>query len=223
MVDSLNDKISVSTQKLNTLNEELLACQEEIRAYNHRLISDAKLIVKEFISLYRKYQDQNVGEYVNLCKDFLQQNIPELINALETHLKNYSKSSAAKVVLYKTIGDYKRYMVELNYDKLDMKGTYIQEAMITYQEGIQASQDMAVNDPNRVGLYLNYMVLLADEVRNIDLAISIGEKVDKELTKFYAVSDEGKDMIDEIWSIIKNNLVYFKKNRDLYTVDAIIK
>lgn len=205
----MSEKLLIS--KTEAILKRLTERQEPIESIHDSLISDIRDAIKKYRSHFRDVE----GEKQKLMEEAANKFFPGFIEQFERHIKEVSKSFESQVLLYRMIGDYKRYLVEFNEEFPEKKSFFIQEALVAYREAMTLCDQLEVNNYTRLGTTLNYIVLLADEMREIDEAISLAEKT------ILSVKDETLDSEKkEIVATIKDNLEYFKENRDTYLTDV---
>ena len=141
--------------------------------------------------------------------------LPLYINQFERHIKEVSKGFESQVLMYRMIGDFKRYLVEFNENLPEKKSYFIQESLIAYKEAMALCDQLEVDNYTRLATTLNFIVLLADEMREIDEAISLAESTVQSVKDKKLDGDK-----EEIMRILKENLEYFKANRDTYLTDV---
>ena len=177
------------------------------------LVADIRFTIKEYRKHYRDISSNK--EKYRLMEDSANIFLPQFITQFERHIKEVSKSFESQVLLYRMIGDYKRYLVEFNENFPEKKSFFIQESLIAYKEAMTLCDQLEVDNYTRLATTLNFIVLLADEMREIDEAISLAENTinsvkEKEL--------DGDKL--EIIRLLKENLEYFKQNRNTYLTDT---
>lgn len=203
--------------KMESLFLTLTERKESIDSLTDGIISDIRTTIKQYRSYYRDLSDKKPSNYF-LMEDAANSFLPQYIKEFERHQLETSKSQESKILMLRMVGDFKRYLVEFNENQPEKKSMFIQESLISYKEAMGLCDELPVDNYTKLATTLNFVVLLADEMREIDEAISLAEAT------INSVKDKKlDDERNEIIRILKENLEYFKQNRDTYLTDVKIK
>ena len=199
-------------QEINTLELKINKLQKRETAFTD-MYDEELSSIRDQLKIYRaKFRE--LKESKDKSHMLLQSNanrlFPILISIYESHMKD--KENINQQVMYlRMIGDIKRYLIEFNNDN-DHKTTYIQEALVTYRECLTlCEENFKMSDYYYISTLLNYIVFLADELFDIEEAISISENTLKNINKNVLDHECSK-----IYDILEDNLVYYKENKELY-------
>lgn len=177
------------------------------------LLTSIRANIKEYRVKYRELKKLKDKSYYQM-KEEANTLFPLFIKEFKNHLENICKATESKVTVLRVNGDFQRYMVEFNEESPELQSTFIQESLISYREAMSYCDELPSDNYTKLATTLNFIVLLADEMRAIDDAIELATKTlesikNKEL-------DESRK---EIQKIIEENLNYFKENREKYLTD----
>ena len=178
----------------NEFDEELLSIRDQLKVFRFK---------------FRKLKEADDKNYLAF-ESGANKLFPLLISIYESHMKD--KENIQQQIMYlRMIGDLKRYLIEINNDN-DNKTTYIQEALVIYRECITLCEgNLKMSDYYYISTLLNYTVFLADELYEIEEAISLTEK---------AINSVIKNELDEeckkIYEVMEGNLAYYKENKEIY-------
>jgi 14-3-3 protein epsilon len=161
-------------------------------------------------SLYLPY----IVEYKNKVEKELEALCLKIIGNIDAHLLPKAGDSEAKVFYHKMKADYYRYIAE-NVDG-ESKSKYSNLSNKSYEEATASAKDLAISNPIRLGLALNYSVfyyeVFNDHAKACDIARETLDLAKKEL----AGVDEDDEEYKDAYSII--NLL--QENLSMWTPDA---
>jgi len=209
-----NEKIRISIKRIQTQLDFIKAYKKPIS--NLTDIVDLRNFFKLFRTDFRSFAP-NSNEAKEMIKLAIE-NFPLFITEFERISNEHSKEIEEKVNCIRMIGDIKRYLIEFNEDTPE-KSLFVQEALVTYRDAMDLCEKLPKDDLGLLSVYLNFSVLLADEMREIDEAISLIQGLKDSINLEEAYKSEEKKLVLEI---IFDNLEYFKKNRELYFTEEKI-
>jgi 14-3-3 protein epsilon len=161
-------------------------------------------------SLYLPY----IVEYKNKVEKELEALCLKIIGNIDAHLLPKAADSEAKVFYHKMKADYFRYIAE-NVDG-EAKAKYSNLSNKSYEEATASAKELAISNPIRLGLALNYSVfyyeVFNDHAKACDIARETLDLAKKEL----AGVDEDDEEYKDAYSII--NLL--QENLSMWTPDA---
>lgn len=195
---------------VDKLNSEIKKFESEIEGkFGKNLenyINSLKLDLKALRDLFRSQTgDQNKKNFIENANVKL----PEFAKKLET-ISEKESDLQVKLALLRSKADILRYLIEFN-EETDYKSQYVQETLISYREALELCNGLPATNYHYLAINLNYSVLLADEMREVDEAILISKDI---LSKI-----EGLELSEDtlvIKKLIIQNLDYFIANREKY-------
>jgi len=159
-----------------------------------------------YLAYILEYKKKIETELENLCL--------KIIKNIDDHLIPKAGDSEAKVFYHKMKADYYRYIAE-NVEG-EKKKSYSDSSMKSYQEAMDASKDLNISNPIRLGLALNFSVFYYEVFNDQDTACKIAKDTLDLARKELANVDEDDEEHKDAFSII--NLL--QENLNMWTVDA---
>jgi 14-3-3 protein epsilon len=163
-------------------------------------------------SLYLPY----IVEYKNKVEKELEALCLKIIGNIDAHLLPKAGDSEAKVFYHKMKADYYRYIAE-NVDG-EAKSKYSNLSNKSYEEATASAKDLAISNPIRLGLALNYSVfyyeVFNDHAKACDIARETLDLAKKELAGVDEDDEEYKDAYSII-NLLQENLSMWTPDTDL--------
>jgi 14-3-3 protein epsilon len=159
-----------------------------------------------YLNFIIEYKNKVEKELENLCQ--------KIINNIDTYLLPKSNDTEAKVFYHKMKADYYRYIAE-NVEG-EAKKTHADNSLKSYTEASEAAKGLAITNPIRLGLALNFSVFYYEVFNNQETACSIAKETLDEAKKSLANVDEDDDEHRDAFSII--NLL--NENLSMWTNEA---
>lgn len=216
-INIIEQRIDYSDKKIQNAEKNLTEQTEEINDYNDTNLADIKQTVKEYKAYMRAYSSSGHTNIVDLIRTTLIDWNERTIKSL--HKVNLLANSLnAKVLYFRMKSDYIRYLAELYENQPDQYQNNIQEALVTYYTGMELAKDLPINNVNRLGMTLNYCVLLSDEVRDVEKSINILNSILSEIKPYLAKGSEVENYepCKLIADIMEENLKYYEENKAYY-------
>lgn len=141
-----------------------------------------------------------VVEYKNKVEKELEEVCQKIVSNIDTYLLPKASETEAKVFYHKMKADYYRYIAE-NMEG-DSKTKYGDSSLKSYSEASEAAKELAITNPIRLGLALNYSVFYYEVLSNQEKACSIAKETLDEATKALQGIDEDDDEYKDSFSII---------------------
>ena len=164
------------------------------------------------LSLYLPY----IVEYKNKVEKELEALCLKIIGNIDAHLLPKAGDSEAKVFYHKMKADYYRYIAE-NVDG-ESKSKYSNLSNKSYEEATASAKDLAISNPIRLGLALNYSVfyyeVFNDHAKACDIARETLDLAKKELAGVDEDDEEYKDAYSII-NLLQENLSMWAPDADL--------
>lgn len=145
-----------------------------------------------YLNYIIEYKNKVEKELENLCQ--------KIINNIDTYLLPKSNDTEAKVFYHKMKADYYRYIAE-NVEG-EAKKTHADNSLKSYNEASEAAKGLAITNPIRLGLALNFSVFYYEVFNNQETACSIAKETLDEAKKALANIDEDDDEHRDAFSII---------------------
>jgi 14-3-3 protein epsilon len=184
--------ISLRRQALRTLLAyEMKERKKEDSAYLPYILEYKKKIEKELATLCQK-----------------------IINNIDHHLLPKATDAEAKVFYHKMKADYFRYIAE-NMDQ-EQKKEFADNSMKSYQEAMDIAKELAIHNPIRLGLALNFSVFYYEVFNNQATACQIAKETLDLAKKDLANIDEDDEEHKDAFSII--NLL--QENLNMWTMES---
>lgn len=121
---------------------------------------------------------------------------------LEHLMKNPAISHKTKVFYMKSLGDYERYLAELN-----PSSEHAKRAESLYSESFKLAQTLDNTDPVRLGLVLNYSVCLFEILKNKKLALEIAKNAfDEAINRLDSLDEAYYKDSTLIMQLLRDNL-----------------
>lgn len=140
--------------------------------------------------------------YRGVVEEELKNACVEAQKILEHLLKNPSISHKTKVFYMKSLGDYERYLAEL-----EPSSEHAARAEALYSDGYKLAQTLDNTDPVRLGLVLNYSVCLFEIVRNKKLALEIAKNAfDEAINRLDSLDEAYYKDSTLIMQLLRDNL-----------------
>ncbi len=152
-----------------------------------------------YLNYIIEYKAKLENELIDLCL--------KIVKNIDQHLIPRSGDDEARVFYHKMKADYFRYIAE-NVEG-DRKTTYSQSSLKSYEDATAAANNLAVVNPIRLGLALNFSVFHYEVLSNHEAACNIAkETLDaamNELKDIDADDEEHRDA-QSIVSLLQENL-----------------
>jgi 14-3-3 protein epsilon len=162
-------------------------------------MKEKKKAESAYLDYIIEYKGKIENELIDLCL--------KIVKNIDTHLIPKATDDEARVFYHKMKADYFRYIAE-NVEG-DRKQTYSQSSLKSYEDATAAANNLAIVNPIRLGLALNFSVFHYEVLSNHDTACSIAkETLDaamKELGNADVDDEENRDA-QSIVSLLQENL-----------------
>jgi 14-3-3 protein epsilon len=153
-----------------------------------------------------EYKKKIEKELASLCQ--------KIIHNIDLHLLPKATDAEAKVFYHKMKADYYRYIAE-NMEP-EQKKEYADGSMKSYQEAMDIAKELAIHNPIRLGLALNYSVFYYEVFNNQTTACQIAKETLDLAKKELANVDEDDEDHKDAFSII--NLL--QENLNMWTLET---
>jgi 14-3-3 protein epsilon len=154
-----------------------------------------------------EYKKKIETELASLCQ--------KIIKNIDTHLLTKANEAEAKVFYHKMKADYYRYIAE-NMDA-EGKKEYAENSKRSYEDAMTISKELAISNPIRLGLALNFSVFYYEVLNSQSTACDIAkETLDlarKELANVDEDDEEHKDAF-AIINLLQENLNMWNMEND---------
>lgn len=136
-----------------------------------------------YLEYIREHKVKVQKELENLCN--------KIIGTIDSSLVPKSTENEAKVFYHKMKADQYRYVAE-NVDG-DLKKTYSDKSLGSYNDALVASKDIGYNNPIKLGLFLNLSVFYYEVLSNPTEACKIAQETLDQSKKALEGIDEDDD------------------------------
>jgi 14-3-3 protein epsilon len=161
-------------------------------------------------SVYLPY----IIEYKKKLENELETLSLKIIGTIDQYLIQKATDHEAKVFYHKMKADYYRYVAE-NVEG-DSKKTYADKSMQSYTEAMEQAKELAITNPIRLGLALNFSVFYYEVFNNQETACQVAkETLDLARKELNGVDEEENESYRDAFSII--NLL--QENLNMWTME----
>jgi 14-3-3 protein epsilon len=172
------NSISLRRQALRTL-----------QAYE---MKEKKKESSSYLAYIVEYKAKIEKELENLCQ--------KIISNIDTYLLPRGNDVEAKVFYHKMKADYYRYVAE-NVEG-ESKTTFSESSMKSYSDASEAAKELAITNPIRLGLALNFSVFYYEVYNNQERACEIAKETLDEARKALTNVDEDDEEHKDTFSIL---------------------
>merc|ERR1711865_550625 len=146
------------------------------------------------------------AEYCKKVETELQDICDTIINLLGANLIPAASSAESKVFYSKMKGDYYRYIAE--FTDADAKKAAAENARVAYEEAMtQASKELAVTHPIRLGLALNFSVFHYEVLGNPEEACQLARTAfEHAISELDSVAEDSYKDSTLIMQLLRDNL-----------------
>lgn len=213
-IKNIQENINGSDGQVSTAINILKVASEEVNDFNENNIEDIRQVIKLYRAYMREYKERGYSEIYNLIRDKLLSWCDSFYEVADI-LGNIAQSNNAKIIAFRVKADIHRYRAEFHEDNLEKYTMDIQQALITYYSSMEIAKLLPIENVNRLGVTLNYCVLLSDELKDIDKSISLLKESLDALSTIKSKVEE----VEIIESVMAENLQYYEQNRKLYLAE----
>ena len=160
-----------------------------------------------YLPFITEYKNRIENELANLCQ--------KIIKNIDTYLIPKATDAEAKVFYHKMKADYFRYIAE-NVSG-DMRDSFADQSLKSYNQATEAASHLAISNPIRLGLALNFSVFYYEVLGNQETACQIAKETHdlakKELSNIDEEDEEHKDAFS-IMNLLNENLTMWTVDPD---------
>ncbi|MCQ2818695.1 MAG: 14-3-3 family protein [archaeon] len=157
----------------------------------------------KFLSLVSDLKELLEKEMSDLCH--------RMLVLIDTYLLKKSTSDESKVYYMKLKGDYYRYLAEIKTDKEHKE--VATQSMNAYKEANEIAENLAVTNPIRLGLALNFSVFYYEAMNDPATARKIASAAfDQAIQQLEKIEDDQYKDSTTILQLLKENI-------DMWTTD----
>ena len=208
MMEFLEEMVKTKKEDLSSDERNLLSIaykntislrRQAIRTLLAYEMKEKKKDNSQYLSFIVEYKKKVETELINLCQ--------RIIGNIEKNLLTKATDNEAKVFYHKMTADYYRYMAE-NVEG-DQKKTFGENSLKSYNLASNEAKQLAIGNPIRLGLALNFSVfyfeVMNDQKMACDIAKETLDLAKKELGNVDEDDEEHKDAFSII-NLLQENL-----------------
>jgi 14-3-3 protein epsilon len=212
MMEFLDDMVRQKKEDLSSDERNLLSIaykntislrRQAIRTLMAYEAKEKKKEDSPYLAYIQEYKDKVEKELEEICKN--------IVNNIDTFLLPKAGDDEAKVFYHKMKADYYRYIAE-NMEG-DKKTTYGEKSSQCYTDATSSANNLAITNPIRLGLALNFSVFYYEVLNDQEKACTIAKDILDEARKSLNGVDEEDDEYKDTFSII--NLL--QENLNMWT------
>jgi hypothetical protein len=140
--------------------------RENYRKFTHRLSSEIDVRSLQICDAIKRLQDQARARLISFCTD--------TIAFIRDQLLPESDGYEAQAFYHKFEADLLRYIVEVAEPPYDAK--FVDDSKAQYLEALAIAKNLPAADPTRLGVVLNYGVLLVEHLNDPLEAVRLGQE-----------------------------------------------
>jgi 14-3-3 protein epsilon len=208
MMEFLEEMVKTKKEDLSSDERNLLSIaykntislrRQAIRTLLAYEMKEKKKENSQYLSFIVEYKKKVETELINLCQ--------RIIGNIEKNLLTKATDNEAKVFYHKMTADYYRYMAE-NVEG-DQKKTFGENSLKSYNLASDNAKQLAIGNPIRLGLALNFSVfyfeVMNDQKMACDIAKETLDLAKKDLGNVDEDDEEHKDAFSII-NLLQENL-----------------
>jgi len=208
MMEFLEEMVKTKPQDLTSDERNLLSIaykntislrRQAIRTLLAYEMKEKKKESSQYLCFIVEYKKKVETELISLCQ--------RIIGNIEKNLLTKATDNEAKVFYHKMTADYYRYMAE-NVEG-DQKKTFGENSLKSYNYASNDAKQLAIGNPIRLGLALNFSVFYFEVMNDQKIACEIAKETldlaKKELGNVDEEDDEHKDAFSII-NLLQENL-----------------
>jgi 14-3-3 protein epsilon len=158
-------------------------------------------------------QSKWAKEYCSKVEAELQKICDTIIGALDGNLIPKAANGESKVFYQKMKGDYYRYIAE--FTDGDAKSKAAESARLAYEDASKAANDLAVTNPIRLGLALNYSVFQYEVLSNPDEACKMARTAFEDaIAELDNVAEDSYKDSTLIMQLLRDNLTLWTSDQE---------
>jgi 14-3-3 protein epsilon len=208
MMEFLEEMVKTKKEDLSSDERNLLSIaykntislrRQAIRTLLAYEMKEKKKDNSQYLSFIVEYKKKVETELINLCQ--------RIIGNIDKNLLTKATDNEAKVFYHKMTADYYRYMAE-NVEG-DQKKTFGENSLKSYNLASDEAKQLAIGNPIRLGLALNFSVfyfeVMNDQKMACDIAKETLDLAKKDLGNVDEDDEEHKDAFSII-NLLQENL-----------------
>ncbi|KAJ0395419.1 hypothetical protein P43SY_001843 [Pythium insidiosum] len=219
-----DDMVTHVKELIKTTDDELSVEERNLVAVAYKNVVGARRAGWRVMSSIERHQekylgtssakDPRVATYRRGIEDELTASCQELLQLLETHLLPRTESDEAKVFLHKTVGDYCRYLAEVQVG--ETRETTAKRALAAYTTASTiAMAELSPTHPIRLGLALNFSVFFYEILESPDRACTLAKRAfDDAIAELDTLAEDSYRDSTLVMQLLRDNLTLWASDAD---------